>query len=117
MASAAGIKVNIVEIEGVAEDNAASSSVARYSLVARLTASASSSLFHRGPAEAHPVSLQHLIEGAEMQRANVIVIDPRLIIICWCWSRCGKTADILRSQIAGKVPIKCTVAVKGAIKP
>ena len=30
------------------------------------------------PAEAHPVSLQHLIEGAEMQRANVIVIDPRL---------------------------------------
>jgi len=30
------------------------------------------------PAEAHPVSLQHLIEGAEMQKANVIVIDPRL---------------------------------------
>ena len=30
------------------------------------------------PAEAHPVSLQHLLEGAEMQRANVIVIDPRL---------------------------------------
>ena len=30
------------------------------------------------PAEAHPVSMQHLIEGAEMQRANVIVIDPRL---------------------------------------
>ncbi len=30
------------------------------------------------PAEAHPVSLQHLIEGAELQKANVIVIDPRL---------------------------------------
>src|ERR1041384_1346452 len=30
------------------------------------------------PAEAHPVSLQHLLEGAELQRANVIVIDPRL---------------------------------------
>jgi formate dehydrogenase major subunit len=30
------------------------------------------------PAEAHPVSMQHLIEGAEMQKANVIVIDPRL---------------------------------------
>src|SRR6476620_6211881 len=30
------------------------------------------------PAEAHPVSLQHLIEGAELNRANVIVIDPRL---------------------------------------
>ncbi len=30
------------------------------------------------PAEAHPVSLQHLLEGAEMQKANVIVIDPRL---------------------------------------
>src|SRR5690349_6290985 len=33
----------------LAAPNAASSSVARYSLVARLTASASSSLFHRGP--------------------------------------------------------------------
>ncbi len=30
------------------------------------------------PAEAHPVSLQHLLEGAEMKKANVIVIDPRL---------------------------------------
>jgi formate dehydrogenase major subunit len=30
------------------------------------------------PAEAHPVSLQHLIEGAELKKANVIVIDPRL---------------------------------------
>jgi len=30
------------------------------------------------PAEAHPVSMQHLLEGAEMQKANVIVIDPRL---------------------------------------
>ena len=30
------------------------------------------------PAEAHPVSLQHLLEGKELNRANVIVIDPRL---------------------------------------
>jgi formate dehydrogenase major subunit len=30
------------------------------------------------PAEAHPVSLQHLLEGAELNRANVIVVDPRL---------------------------------------
>ncbi|HEY6025197.1 MAG TPA: formate dehydrogenase subunit alpha [Pseudolabrys sp.] len=30
------------------------------------------------PAEAHPVSLQHLIEGAELKKANVIVVDPRL---------------------------------------
>jgi len=30
------------------------------------------------PAEAHPVSLQHLLEGKELQKANVIVIDPRL---------------------------------------
>ena len=30
------------------------------------------------PAEAHPVSLQHLLEGAEMQKANVVVVDPRL---------------------------------------
>ena len=30
------------------------------------------------PAEAHPVSLQHLLAGKEMNRANVIVIDPRL---------------------------------------
>jgi formate dehydrogenase major subunit len=30
------------------------------------------------PAEAHPVSLQHLLEGAELNRANVVVIDPRL---------------------------------------
>jgi formate dehydrogenase major subunit len=29
------------------------------------------------PAEAHPVSLQHLLEGKELQRANFIVIDPR----------------------------------------
>ena len=30
------------------------------------------------PAEAHPVSLQHLLEGKELNRANIIVIDPRL---------------------------------------
>src|SRR5918998_6414885 len=30
------------------------------------------------PAEAHPVSLQHVLEGKEMQRANLIVIDPRM---------------------------------------
>jgi formate dehydrogenase major subunit len=30
------------------------------------------------PAEAHPVSLQHLLEGKELQRANFIVIDPRM---------------------------------------
>ncbi len=30
------------------------------------------------PAEAHPVSLQHLLEGKELNRANFIVIDPRL---------------------------------------
>lgn len=29
-------------------------------------------------AEAHPVSLQHVLEGKEMQRANLIVIDPRM---------------------------------------
>jgi formate dehydrogenase major subunit len=29
-------------------------------------------------AEAHPVSLQHIIEGKELQRANVIVADPRM---------------------------------------
>jgi formate dehydrogenase major subunit len=30
------------------------------------------------PAEAHPVSLQHLIEGKELNNANFIVIEPRL---------------------------------------
>jgi formate dehydrogenase major subunit len=30
------------------------------------------------PAEAHPVSLQHLLEGQELNRANLIVIDPRM---------------------------------------
>ena len=30
------------------------------------------------PAEAHPVSLQHLLEGAELNKSNVVVIDPRL---------------------------------------
>ncbi len=30
------------------------------------------------PAEAHPVSLQHLLEGAELNHSNFIVIDPRL---------------------------------------
>jgi formate dehydrogenase major subunit len=30
------------------------------------------------PAEAHPVSLQHLLEGKEVNRANFIVADPRL---------------------------------------
>ena len=29
------------------------------------------------PAEAHPVSLQHLLAGKEQQNANMIVIDPR----------------------------------------
>src|SRR6201987_1117276 len=31
------------------------------------------------PAEAHPVSLQHLLEGKELNRANFIVCDPRMI--------------------------------------
>jgi len=30
------------------------------------------------PAEAHPVSLQHILEGKELNRANFIVADPRL---------------------------------------
>jgi len=30
------------------------------------------------PAVAHPVSLQHVLEGKELNRANMIVIDPRL---------------------------------------
>jgi formate dehydrogenase major subunit len=30
------------------------------------------------PAEAHPVSLQHVLEGKELNRSNVIVIDPRM---------------------------------------
>ena len=30
------------------------------------------------PAEAHPVSLQHMLEGKELKRANMIVIDPRM---------------------------------------
>ncbi len=30
------------------------------------------------PAEAHPVSLQHLLEGAELNNANLVVIDPRM---------------------------------------
>jgi formate dehydrogenase major subunit len=30
------------------------------------------------PAEAHPVSLQHLLEGKENKKANFIVIEPRL---------------------------------------
>ncbi len=30
------------------------------------------------PAEAHPVSLQHVLTGKELNRANLIVIDPRL---------------------------------------
>jgi formate dehydrogenase major subunit len=29
-------------------------------------------------AKAHPVSLQHLLEGAELNNANVIVVDPRM---------------------------------------
>src|SRR5258708_40309546 len=30
------------------------------------------------PAEAHPVSLQHLLEGAEPNKANVVFINPRM---------------------------------------
>ena len=29
------------------------------------------------PAEAHPISLQHVLSGKEMNRANLIVVDPR----------------------------------------
>ena len=40
----------------------------------------SKTLFFLGgnPAEAHPVSMQHLLEGKELNRANFIVADPRL---------------------------------------
>jgi formate dehydrogenase major subunit len=30
------------------------------------------------PAEAHPISVQHILAGKELNRANLIVIDPRL---------------------------------------
>jgi formate dehydrogenase major subunit len=30
------------------------------------------------PAEAHPIAMQHLLEGKELNRANFIVADPRL---------------------------------------
>ena len=30
------------------------------------------------PAEAHSVSMQHLLEGKELKRANIVVIDPRM---------------------------------------
>jgi formate dehydrogenase major subunit len=30
------------------------------------------------PAEAHPVSLQHILEAKELNRANMIVVDPRM---------------------------------------
>jgi formate dehydrogenase major subunit len=30
------------------------------------------------PAEAHPVSLQHILEGKELNRANLIIVDPRM---------------------------------------
>ena len=30
------------------------------------------------PAEAHPVSLQHVLSGKELNKANLIVIDPRM---------------------------------------
>ncbi|TIW37796.1 MAG: formate dehydrogenase, partial [Mesorhizobium sp.] len=29
------------------------------------------------PAEAHPIAMQHLLEGKELNKANLIVIDPR----------------------------------------
>ncbi|TJV04258.1 MAG: hypothetical protein E5Y18_27070, partial [Mesorhizobium sp.] len=29
------------------------------------------------PAEAHPIAMQHLLEGKELNQANLIVIDPR----------------------------------------
>jgi len=40
----------------------------------------SKTLFFLGgnPAEAHPVSLQHILEGKELNRANFIVGDPRM---------------------------------------
>jgi formate dehydrogenase major subunit len=30
------------------------------------------------PAEAHPVAMQHILEGKELNRANMVVIDPRM---------------------------------------
>src|SRR3546814_418909 len=30
------------------------------------------------PAEAHPISMQHILAGKEINRANLVVIDPRL---------------------------------------
>ena len=42
-------------------------------------AKTTSSSWGATPAEAHPVSLlQHILEGKELNRANMIVIDPRM---------------------------------------
>src|SRR3546814_2269219 len=30
------------------------------------------------PAEAHPISMQHILAGKELNHANLVVIDPRL---------------------------------------
>src|SRR5436190_2675122 len=51
------------------------------------------------PAEAHPVSLQHLLEGKELNRANYIVIDPRLT------RTAAHATDFVRIRSGTDIPI------------
>jgi formate dehydrogenase major subunit len=51
------------------------------------------------PAEAHPVSLQHLIEGKELNRANYIVIEPRLT------RTAAHATDFVRIRSGTDIPI------------
>ena len=58
------------------------------------------------PAEAHPVAMQHILEGKELNRANMIVIDPRMTRtaatcdrVCPCAPRHSYPSD-LRDALA-----------------
>jgi formate dehydrogenase major subunit len=50
------------------------------------------------PAEAHPVSLQHILEGKELNRANMIVIDP------WMTRTAAHATEFVRVRPGTHIP-------------
>jgi formate dehydrogenase major subunit len=51
------------------------------------------------PAEAHPVSLQHLLTGKEINRANFVVIDPRFT------RTAAHATDYIRLRPGSDIPV------------
>ena len=67
--------------------------------------------YGRHPAEANPIAVQHFLAGKEINRANLIVIDPRFTRTAahateYVRIRAGTDIPILWGMLSGKPAVR-----------